>query len=150
MESMSSYFSTGIAGAISLSTIAFVTVFCVLGGLTFIIVGVRYLAAAFERGSTPGGPGGKGSSRASSPSTSAPTAAAKPEVSSAQPSADRGKVIAAITGALLSAGSSGFRIKSITPAGTQGGRPAGSFWKQAALMEGLSSLDRQVWKQDRS
>jgi len=143
---MSSYFSTGIAGAISLSTIAFVTVFCVLGGLTFIIVGVRYLAAAFERGSEPGG---KGSSRASSPSTSAPTAAAKPEVSPAQPSADRGKVIAAITGALLSAGSAGFRIKSITPVGTHG-RTAGSFWKQAALMEGLSTLDRQVWKQDRS
>jgi len=149
MESMSSYFSTGIAGAISLSTIAFVTVFCVLGGLTFIIVGVRYLAAAFERGSEPGGKGSKGSSRASSPSTSAPTAAAKPEVSPAQPSADRGKVIAAITGALLSAGSAGFRIKSITPVGTHG-RTAGSFWKQAALMEGLSTLDRQVWKQDRS
>lgn len=147
MESMSSYFSTGIAGAISLSTIAFVTVFCVLGGLTFIIVGVRYLAAAFERGSAPGG---KGGSRASSPPASAPPAASKPEASTAQPSADRGRVIAAITGALLSAGSSGFRIKSITPVGTQGGRPAGSFWKQAALIEGLSSLDRQVWKQDRS
>jgi len=149
MESMSSYFSTGIAGAISLSTIAFVTVFCVLGGLTFIIVGVRFLAAAFERGSAPGGPGGKGSRGVSSPGASAPTPSAKPESSPASSSVDRGKVIAAITGALLSAGSAGYRIKSITPAGTHG-RTAGSFWKQAALMEGLSTLDRQVWKQDRS
>ena len=145
MESMSSYFSTGIGGAISLSTIAFVTVFAVLTGLTFIIMGVRILASPFQGGP----PAGRGSST-SKPSPApkpAPPAAVKQGAAQAPASAGTDpRILAAITAAIAAGTSGSFRISSVTPARTQSAGRTYSMWRQASRLEGFEKLDRQVWK----
>jgi len=154
MESMASYFSTGITGAITLSTIAFCTVFLVLTGLTFIILGVRLLAAPFEgrgKGSDKKpGPPPRSAPKAQGPAStgaavqpSAPPAAVRPE------SGDTGRIVAAITAALVSyRQDQDFQISSIVPEGRGtgiSGRPA-SLWKQTGMVENLAPLDRQIWR----
>jgi len=139
---MASHFAEGVGGALSLAFIAFSTVFLVLGGLTLIIMGVKYLSVIGERKPAVKPP--------SAPSTrpgsgAAPAAVPAPAVPGAPGgTGDQKKVIAAIAGALLACGE-GARIKSIRPVGGQGVL-VGSLWKQAALMEGLKKLDRNLWK----
>jgi len=140
MQSMASHFAEGVGGALSLAFIAFSTVFLVLGGLTLIIMGVKYLSVLVERkpvGKPPAPPKPKPVSGAvGSTSPQAPASGVTGQ--------DRKKVIAAIAGALLACGE-GARIKSIRPVGLQG--TAGlTMWKQAGLMEGLKKLDRNLWK----
>ncbi len=154
MESIASYFSTGVAGAITLSTIAFSTVFLVLLGLTFIILGVRLLAAPFEgrgkgpdkktRGTLKAAPKAQGSS-----SSGAAVKPSAPPASVSQASGDTGRTVAAITAALVSyRQGEDFRISSIVPEGHvsgQSGRPA-SLWKQTGMVENLAPLGRQIWR----
>jgi len=133
MQSMASHFANGVGGALSLAFIAFSTVFLVLGALTLIITGVRYLSLIGEK-KTPAPVQPKASAPSASSKASAPVPA----------SGDQGKVIAAIAGAILACGG-GMQVKSIRPLGKAGIQP-GSLWKQAALMEGLQKLDRNHWK----
>lgn len=140
MQSMASHFAQGIGGALSLAFIAFSTVFLVLGGLTLIIMGVKYLSAIGERK-----PGVKPPAPPKPQAGSGPGSVATPQAPGAAVSGhDQKKVIAAIAGALLACGE-GARIKSIRPVAGPSGL-VGSLWKQAALMEGLKKLDRNLWK----
>lgn len=147
MESMSSYFSTGISGAISLSTIAFVTVFSVLTGLTFIIMGVRILAAPFQGGSKSAPPKSK-----TPPRQAAPAAPAATEQKAQPPASGTSdpRLLAVITAAIAASTSGSFRISRVTPAqGPAAGSAAGStfsMWRQASRMESFEQLPRQVWK----
>ena len=137
MQSMASHFASGVGGALSLAFIAFSTVFLVLGALTLIITGVKYLSMIGE----------KKNQAPAAPKAAAPAAAPKaaaPAPVSAPAGGDQGKVIAAIAGAILACGG-GMQVKSIRPLGKAGIQP-GSLWKQAALMEGLKKLDRNHWK----
>ena len=154
MESMASYFSTGVAGAITLSVIAFSTVFLVLTGLTFIILGVRLLAAPFEgRGKVPDKkkPGAPPKASSKAPGPSSTVAAVQPSAPPATVSqaGDTGRIVAAITAALVSyRQDQDFQISSIVPEGQasgKAGRPA-SLWKQTGMVENLASLDRQIWR----
>ncbi|HOP52791.1 MAG TPA: OadG family transporter subunit [Synergistales bacterium] len=140
MQSMASHFAEGVGGALSLAFIAFSTVFLVLGGLTLIIMGVKYLSVIVERKPTvkPPVPPRPKSGGGPAPVVSAQGAAAPVS------GQDQKKVIAAIAGALLACGE-GARIKSIRPLTAQTAS-GGSLWKQAALMEGLRKLDRGHWK----
>lgn len=154
MESMASYFSTGVSGAMTLSVIAFSTVFLVLTGLTFIILGVRFLAAPFEgrgkgTGKKPGVPP-RAAPKAQGPtSTGAAVQPTAPPVAGSQASGDRGRVVAAITAALVSyRQGEDFRISSIVPerhGSGISGRPA-SLWKQTGIVENLAPLGRQIWR----
>lgn len=59
----------GVGGAFTLTIIAFTIVFLVLGGLTGIIYGIKYMAAGFERKQTGAATGGTPAPSPAAPST---------------------------------------------------------------------------------
>jgi len=125
-------FSEGMGGAAALAFIAFSVVFMVLIGLTFIIFGVRYLAAAVERGN-----GGTG--RAPSKPQKAVQKPAPEKGPSAGGASPDGALIAAIAAAVAASGGGVVTaVRKTTPLGKAVGH--GGNWKlvgRSELMEGM-------------
>lgn len=135
---------SGIGGAFTMSIIAFTVVFLVLGGLSGIIYGIKYLAAGLGNKKAPPPPpsgGGKPQSAAAAPAQS--TAAAS--VASASPSAaapDRGRLLAVLTAAIAAAEGKMPVIRSVTRAVSPRGTEE---WKRMGIIEGHCTLSRN-WK----
>ncbi|MBQ7545244.1 MAG: OadG family protein [Synergistaceae bacterium] len=114
----------GIAGAINVSIVAFSIVFGVLLVLTGVIYGMRLFAGGTEK---------KNDVAPAKPSASP---APKPVLTKAS-SADKAKIVAAITAAIVEfTGSSDFRILSVTPEvqGMNGGDYWTRRWKAAGML----------------
>ena len=134
---------SGIGGAFTMSIIAFTVVFLVLGGLSGIIYGIKYLAAGLGNKKAPLPPGGKTSS-ASLPAASVPTASAVPSIPPTPDSSpDRGRLLAVLAAAVAATSGRGGVIRSVTPlpAFPRGGEE----WKRMGIVEGHAALSRN-WK----
>ena len=134
---------SGIGGAFTMSIIAFTVVFLVLGGLSGIIYGIKYLAAGLGNKKAPLPPGGKTSS-ASLPAASVPTASAVPSIPPTPDSSpDRGRLLAVLAAAVAATSGRGGVIRSVTalPAFPRGGEE----WKRIGIAEGHAALSRN-WK----
>ena len=117
----------GIAGAINVSIVAFSIVFGVLLVLTGVIYGMRLFAGGAEK---------KNDVAPAKPSTSSAPKPAPAKAASA-PSADKAKIVAAITAAIVEfTGSSEFRILSVTPEvqAMNGGDYWTRRWKAAGML----------------
>ena len=103
----------GLAGAVNVSVVAFSIVFGVLLVLTGVIYGMRLFAGSPEK---------KNDVKPVSHTPSAKPASSAPVAKAAAPSADKAKIIAAITAAIVEfTGSSDFRVVSVqAEAGTNG------------------------------
>lgn len=122
---------SGVGGALTMCVIAFTVVFLVLGGLTGVIYGIKYIAQGLERKKNEPPSGGSGV-QASVASTS-PT-----------PASDS-RLLAVITAAVAASGISG-RITGIYPNGEICLRHVrSSGWRGMALFEGIQALGRD-WK----
>ena len=96
----------GLAGAVNVSVVAFSIVFGVLLVLTGVIFGMRLFA----------GSGEKKNDVAQKPVSHAPSAKPVTIAKSVTPSADKAKIIAAITVAIVEfTGTSDFRVLSVQP-----------------------------------
>lgn len=134
---------SGISGALTMSIIAFTVVFLVLGGLSAIIYGIKYLAAGLGNKKVTLPPGGKAPA-ASLPAASAPSAPAAsslPRTSGSSP--DRGRLLAVLAAAVAASSGRGGIIRSVTPlpAFPRGGEE----WKRMGIVEGHAALSRN-WK----
>ncbi len=127
---------SGIGGAFTISIIAFSVVFLVLGGLSGVIFGIKYMAAALEKKKeTPPPVGGGGG---------APAVSASAPPAPARGSAD-GRLMAVLAAAVAASGVSG-RIVGVSPAPGSRVRPASVIgWKGAAVAENMSPFGRD-WK----
>ncbi|MFP4483193.1 MAG: OadG family transporter subunit [Thermovirgaceae bacterium] len=126
-------FSEGMGGAVALAFIAFSVVFMVLLGLTFIIFGVRYLAAAVERGKGGSGPAPSKPKQA----TPKPAPEKTTQVGGASPD---GALIAAIAAAVAASGGGVVTaVRKVTPIGSAVGR--GGNWKLASRSELMEGMD---------
>ncbi|GAB1400471.1 hypothetical protein MASR2M17_00140 [Aminivibrio sp.] len=134
---------SGIGGAFTMSIIAFTVVFLVLGGLSAIIYGIKYLAIGVgNKKDSPGG-GGKPQSAPPAPSKAAPGAqapASPPSLSAAAP--DRGRLLAVLTAAIAAAEGRVPVIRSVTRAVSPRGTEE---WKRMGIIEGHCTLSRN-WK----
>ncbi|MEA4881521.1 MAG: OadG family protein [Synergistaceae bacterium] len=132
---------SGIGGAFTMSIIAFTVVFLVLGGLSAIIYGIKYLAIGVgSKKDAPGG-GGKPQSAPPAPAKAAPAAqASTPSLSAAAP--DRGRLLAVLTAAIAAAEGRVPVIRSVTRAVSPRG---GEEWKRMGIIEGHCTLSRN-WK----
>ena len=124
----------GIAGAINVSIVAFSIVFGVLLVLTGVIYGMKLFAGGGEK---------KNDVAPAKPSGSAPSSP-KPAPAKAvsAPSADKAKIVAAITAAIVEfTGSSEFRIVSVVPE-AQGQFTNGSdYWTRRWKAAGMLGLN---------
>ena len=133
---------SGIGGAFTMSIIAFTVVFLVLGGLSGIIYGIKYLAAGLgnKKGPTPPASGGGKPQSASPAPVQAAAAAPVPTLFAATP--DRGRLLAVLTAAIAAAEGKIPVIRSVTravpPRGTEE-------WKRMGIIEGHCTLSRN-WK----
>jgi len=126
----------GVGGAFTMSIIAFSVVFLVLGGLSGIIYGIKYMASALERKKS----GGSGSAPA--PSSPAAAVPAAPAVSGT----DKGRILAVISAAVAAIEGPGARITSVRPDGAAAIAPRGGLeWKRVGIIETLGGLSRD-WK----
>lgn len=101
----------GLAGAVNVSIVAFSIVFGVLLALTAVIFGMRLFAGTSEEKKNDAVPVKK----------PAPQAPAVKAVSVPAPSADKAKIVAAITAAIVEfTGSSDFRVVSVQPEAVAG------------------------------
>ena len=127
----------GVSGAFTMSIIAFSVVFLVLGGLSGIIYGIKYMASGLDRKKS----GGNGSAPA--PSTPAAPLASAPAASGG---ADKGRLLAVISAAVAAVEGPGARITSVRPGGAAAVAPRGGLeWKRVGIMETLGGLSRD-WK----
>ena len=135
---------SGIGGAFTMSIIAFTVVFLVLGGLSGIIYGIKYLAAGLGNKKTPPSlPSGGGKPQSSAPApaqTSAAAPASAPSLSAGTP--DRGRLLAVLTAAIASAEGKIPVIRSVTRTVTPRGTEE---WKRMGIIEGHCTLSRN-WK----
>ena len=122
----------GVGGAFILTIIAFTIVFLVLGGLTAIIYGIKYLAAGLERKERGGGGGGRPvpASPASAPSSGG---------------ASDGRLLAVIAGAVAAHAGGKYAVSSVRPLGAALSPRGGEAWKQAAIYQSMGGLSRG-WK----
>lgn len=132
----------GVSGAAYVSIIAFSIVFAVLFGLTVMIFAMKLFAGSKESGesSSSGAPAPK------QPAPAAVSAAAAPVLNAASSVSSQGKVIAAITAAVLAA-SGGGRIMSITPAAVSAAGETG--WTRAWKANGVADLIARRARTDR-
>ena len=130
----------GIAGAISVSIVAFSIVFGVLIVLTGMIFAMRLFA---------GSGGEKKNDVAPQKSSSAPVKAAPVQaVNASVTSSDKAKIVAAITAAIVEfTGSSDFRILSVQQEGKAGvpGDYWTSRWKTAGMLALNSNRLNRKW-----
>ena len=132
---------SGIGGAFTMSIIAFTVVFLVLGGLSGIIYGIKYLAAGLaNKKSPPSPPSGGSKTQSAPPAPVQPVAAAAPSLSAATP--DRGRLLAVLTAAIASAEGKIPVIRSVTRAVSPRGTEE---WKRMGIIEGHCTLSRN-WK----
>ena len=124
----------GLAGAVNVSIVAFSIVFGVLLVLTGVIYGMKLFAGSGDEKKNDVAP----SAKPSSPTVSA----AKPSVSVSAPvQADKTKIIAAITAAIVEfTGSSDFRILSVQAESQTQGMP-GSYWTSRWKTAGMMALN---------
>jgi len=114
----------GLSGAINVSIVAFSIVFGVLFVLTMVIFGMRIFA---------GGQDEKKNDVVSKPAAPAPS---KPVMVKAAPGADKAKIVAAITAAIVEfSGSSNFRILSV-----EAEKP-GDYWTSRWKAAGMINLN---------
>jgi Na+-transporting methylmalonyl-CoA/oxaloacetate decarboxylase gamma subunit len=124
---------TGVGGAFTISLIAFSVVFLVLGGLSAVIYGIKYMASGLEKKKVEPPKSGGGAPASSAPAPSAPASG-------------NGPLLAVLAAAVAAAGERG-RITGVSLAGGVGARPAPvGMWKSAGIMEGVRTLGRG-WKQ---
>lgn len=138
---MTSAFENGLYGGLLLSIIAFSVVFIVLGGLTLLIVAIKFVGSS-DRGSGKKGElvysGGEGASS----ETSAPVMQA---VSTEWPTATEPQVIggieeeeiAAISAAIAAYSSVPFEIKSVRRVIP----PRTGLWRKASFFESLEGIE---------
>ncbi|MDK2959800.1 MAG: hypothetical protein PWP47_1844 [Synergistaceae bacterium] len=125
----------GIGGAFTMSIIAFSVVFLVLGGLSGIIYGIKYMASALEHKKG----GGSGKAGASG----APAVHIAPEAAGGT---DKGRLLAVIGAAVAAVEGPGARITSVRPGGGAVVAPRGGLeWKRVGIIETLGGLSRD-WK----
>lgn len=122
----------GVGGAFILTIIAFTIVFLVLGGLTAIIYGIKYMAAGLERKEKGGGGGGR------------PVPASPASVPSSGGAAD-GRLLAVIAGAVAAHAGGKYAVSSVRPLGAALSPRGGEAWKQAAIYQSMGGLSRG-WK----
>jgi len=139
---MTSAFENGLYGGLLLSIIAFSVVFIVLGGLTLLIVAIKFVGSS-DKGSGKKGEvvysGGEG---ASSETSSAPvTQAVSTEWPTAtEPQAIGGieeEEIAAISAAIAAYSSAPFEIKSVRMVIP----PRTGLWRKASFLESLEGIE---------
>ena len=119
----------GLAGAVNVSIVAFSIVFGVLLVLTGVIYGMKLFAGSGDE---------KKNDVAPSKPSPAPMPSAKPASVTAQ-SADKAKIVAAITAAIVEfSGTSNFRILSVQAEGQ--GVP-GDFWTSRWKTAGMLALN---------
>jgi len=138
---MTSAFENGLYGGLLLSIIAFSVVFIVLGGLTLLIVAIKFVGSS-DRGSGKKGEvvysGGEGaSSEASAPvaqavSTEWPTATEPQAIAKIEE-----EEIAAISAAIAAYGSAPFEIKSVRRVIP----PRTGLWRKASFFESLEGIE---------
>ncbi|MBQ4432076.1 MAG: OadG family protein [Synergistaceae bacterium] len=117
----------GLAGAVNVSIVAFSIVFGVLLVLTGVIYGMKLFAGSGDE---------KKNDVSAKPSSPAPS---KPPVQASAQSADKAKIIAAITAAIVEfSGTSNFRILSVQAEGQ--GVP-GDFWTSRWKTAGMLALN---------
>ena len=128
----------GVGGALTMSIIAFSVVFLVLGGLSGIIYGIKYMATALERK--------KGGGSGTAPAPVAPAAAVQ-TVPAASGGSDKGRLLAVISAAVAAVEGPGARITSVRPSGGAAAlAPRGGLeWKRVGIIETLGGLSRD-WK----
>jgi len=128
----------GVGGALTMSIIAFSVVFLVLGGLSGIIYGIKYMATALERKK------GGGSGTAPAPAAPAPAVHAAPVAAAGT---DKGRLLAVISAAVAAVEGPGARITSVRPSGGAAAlAPRGGLeWKRVGIIETLGGLSRD-WK----
>ncbi|HRX26484.1 MAG TPA: OadG family protein [Aminivibrio sp.] len=128
----------GVGGALTMSIIAFSVVFLVLGGLSGIIYGIKYMATALERK--------KGGGSGTAPAPVAPAAAVQ-TVPAAAGGSDKGRLLAVISAAVAAVEGPGARITSVRPSGGAAAlAPRGGLeWKRVGIIETLGGLSRD-WK----
>jgi Na+-transporting methylmalonyl-CoA/oxaloacetate decarboxylase gamma subunit len=128
----------GVGGALTMSIIAFSVVFLVLGGLSGIIYGIKYMATALERK--------KGGGSGTAPAPVAPAAAVQ-TVPVAAGGSDKGRLLAVISAAVAAVEGPGARITSVRPSGGAAAlAPRGGLeWKRVGIIETLGGLSRD-WK----
>ena len=122
----------GVGGAFTLTIIAFTVVFLVLGGLTGIIYGIKYLAGGLERK--------QGGGSAPAPSAHLPTSAPAPASAGGD-----GRLLAVIAGAVAAYGGGKYSVTSVRPAGSARAPLGGDAWRQAAIYQSLGGINRE-WK----
>ena len=130
---------SGLSGAFTMSIIAFTVVFLVLGGLSGIIYGIKYLAAGIASKKVTLPPAGKAPSAVSPPAqaVSAPAPAPSPS------SPDRGRLLAVLAAAVAATSGRSAVIRSVTPLFAS--PCGGGEWKRMGIAEGHSALSRD-WK----
>ncbi len=128
----------GVGGAFTMSIIAFSVVFLVLGGLSGIIYGIKYMAAGLDRKKS----GGSGSAPAP-----VPAAGPAAHAVAAGSGSDKGRILAVISAAVAAVEGPGARITSVRPCGGAAVlAPRGGLeWKRVGIMEALGGLSRD-WK----
>ncbi len=132
---------SGIAGAFTMSVIAFTVVFLVLGGLSAIIYGIKYLAAGLGSKKVTLPPGGKSSaSPLTAPAPSAPASVLPP---SSGTSPDRGRLLAVLAAAVAASSGRAMSIRTVTPVPVSAG--CGGEWKRMGIAESHAALYRD-WK----
>jgi Na+-transporting methylmalonyl-CoA/oxaloacetate decarboxylase gamma subunit len=133
MTTIHDHLGSGVGGALTMSIIAFSVVFMVLGGLSAVIYGIKYMAAGMEKKKARP-PEGGGSVGAAAPA---------PAPVSARPTGD-GRLLAVLSAAVAATGERG-RVVGYGPAGVAA-RPAPvGMWKSAGIVEGVQPLCRG-WK----
>ncbi len=119
----------GLVGAINVSVVAFSIVFGVLIVLTGVIYGMRLFAGSPEK---------KNDVKPVSHTPSARPVTPAPVAKAAAPSADKAKIVAAITAAIVEfTGSSDFRVVSVQAEGNVTGIPMDYWtarWKTAGMI----------------
>lgn len=131
---------SGIGGAVTVSLIAFSVVFLVLGGLTAIIYGIKYLAAGMERK--------KGTGTGCGAAGGTPVSGSGAGTVSRAVGTESGKLLAVLAGAVAAAsGGGGVRITGVTALGSAvlSHPVSGSAWRQAGIYEGHGGLSRD-WR----
>jgi hypothetical protein len=128
---------SGVGGATIMSAIAFSIVFIVLGGLTGIIYGIKYLAAGMDRKKS-----GGSAAVAAPQAPKAPAGTAGISHFAGTSGTTKGQILAVLAAAVAASG--GGRITSISRV-QAASSPHGTPWKQMGIVENLSTMTRD-WR----
>lgn len=128
---------SGIGGATIMSAIAFSIVFIVLGGLTGIIYGIKYLAAGMDRKKS-----GRSVTVAAPQVSKASAGTAGISHFAGTSGSAKGQILAVLAAAVAASG--GGRITSISRV-RAASSPHGTPWKQMGIVENLSMMTKD-WR----